>query len=219
MIERLFALQDPAYREFQRRLMPTVDPKTVIGVRITQLRKLAKTVGKEDLGELPHPYYELNNLHAFYIEGIRDFDRCIEELEEFLPYVDNWATCDSLRPKCFKRCKAQLLERIKSWLQAEHPYTVRFAIEMLMLHYLEEDFSEEYPKLASEVCSNEYYVNMMIAWYFATALAKQYDAVIGYLEMNALSVWIHNKTVQKAIESDRIPEEQKIYLRTLRRKT
>lgn len=217
MKDRLFALQDLGYRNFNTKLLPTVDPDMIIGVRMPQLRALAKTVRIEDLGPLPHRYHEENALHALCIERIKEFDRCMAALEAFLPYVDNWAVCDSLRPKCFKKHKTELLRYIERWLESEHPYTVRFAIEMLMVHYLDEDFSPKYPEMVASVFSNEYYVNMMSAWYFATALAKQYDLVIGYLQEERLSVWIHNKTIQKALESFRITEEQKAYLRTLRK--
>ncbi|MBQ9967843.1 MAG: DNA alkylation repair protein [Oscillospiraceae bacterium] len=216
MKDRLFALQDLRYRDFNAGLLPTVDPRTIIGVRVPRLRALAKELRVEDLGPLPHSYHEEDMLHAFCIEGIRSFDRCIAEVDAFLPYVDNWAVCDSLRPKCFRKHKAELSEHIERWLGAQHPYTVRFAIEMLMVHYLDEAFSERYPEMVASVCGNDYYVNMMIAWYFATALAKQYDAVIGYLQNGKLTPWVHNKTIQKAVESFRITEEQKYYLRTLR---
>lgn len=216
MKERLFSLQDQTYRAFNAKLLPTVDPDTIIGVRVPQLRALAKTICREDLGPLPHVYYEENCLHAFCIENIKEFDQCVKALEEFLPYVDNWAVCDGMRPKCFKKHKARLPEKIRLWLHSEHPYTVRFAIGMLMIHFLDEDFSEEYPQMVSVVYSDEYYVNMMIAWYFATALAKQYDAVIGFLEEHRLPTWVHNKTIQKAVESYRITEQQKEYLKSLK---
>lgn len=216
---RLFELQDLSYRDFHSALMPTIDPDTVIGVRIPALRKLAREL--QDTGmfleELPHRYYEENNLHGFLIAGIRDFGTCVAEVERFLPYVDNWATCDSLRPRCFAGHKEELLLHIRSWMKSEHPYAVRFAMEMLMVHYLDGDFAPEYPALVAGVVSEEYYVNMMSAWYFATALAKQYGAVIGYLEKNRLPAWVHNKTIQKAVESYRISPEQKEYLRTLKR--
>ena len=216
MKKRLFALQDTAYRDFNAKLIPNIDPETVIGVRVPQLRSLAKTVTLEDLGALPHTYLEENMLHAFVTGSMKDVSACIAAIEEFLPYIDNWAVCDGLRPKCFQKNKPLLLERIRAWIRSEHPYTVRFAIEMLMLHFLDEDFSEDFLKMVSEVANNNYYVNMMIAWYFATALAKQYDAAVVYLEKKALPVWIHNKTVQKSVESFRITPEQKAYLKTLR---
>lgn len=218
MKARLFSMQDAAYREFQAKLLPTVDKETIIGVRTPQLRALAKELRIEDLGPLPHRYYEENALHAFCIENTKDYESCMEALERFLPYIDNWAVCDSLRPKCFRKHRPELLERIKVWLQSAHTYTVRFAIGMLMVHFLEDDFSEEAPELVASVYSNDYYVNMMMAWYFATALAKQYDRVIGYLQRERLPLWVHNKTIQKAVESFRITQEQKDYLRTLRKK-
>jgi len=216
MKDPLFSLQDKAYKAFNAKLLPTVDPDTIIGVRVPQLRALAKTICRDDLGSLPHVYYEENCLHAFCIENIQDYGQCILALEEFLPYVDNWAVCDGMRPKCFKEHKTELLKRIHLWMQSDHPYTVRFAIEMLMIHYLDESFLEEYPKMVSVVYSDNYYVNMMIAWYFATALAKQYDVIIGFLEEKRLPVWVHNKTIQKAIESYRITAQQKAYLKTLK---
>ena len=221
--QKLFQLRDLPYKVFQEKLMPTVDPDTVIGVRIPALRKLARELHaqaktKEFLSDLPHRYYEENNLHAFLIEQISDFNACICELERFLPHVNNWATCDSMRPKCFSNHKKELLERVLIWLQSDKPYTVRFGIETLMLYYLESDFEERFLALVASTESEEYYVNMMIAWYFATALAKQYDLVLPYLENNRLSLWVHNKTIQKAIESYRISDAQKAYLRTLKRR-
>ncbi|MBP3634116.1 MAG: DNA alkylation repair protein [Oscillospiraceae bacterium] len=218
MRARLLQLQDPSYRDFQSKLIPNVDKDTIIGVRAPQLRALAKSLSLRDLGDLPHSCFEENNLHAYVINALKDFETCVKELERFLPFVDNWATCDSLRPKCIKREKEAFLPYIRRWLTSDHAYTVRFAIEMLMIWYLDEDFCEEYPKLISEIYSNDYYVNMMIAWYFATALVGQYDAVIGYLQQDKLPVWVHNKTIQKAVESYRITKEQKAYLRTLRKK-
>lgn len=224
ILSRLFALQDKGYREFHSRLMPTVDPKVIIGVRTPELRKLARELkgtpeAEAFLLQLPHQYYEENNLHGMLLEQRRDFDVCLKELERFLPFIDNWATCDLISPKVFKRHLPELLPAIRRWLASDHTYTIRFGIGMLMSHYLEEDtFSPEYPAMVAAVHSEEYYVNMMIAWYFATALAKQYDAVLPYLTEHQLSVWTHNKTIQKAVESYRITAEQKAYLRTLRRK-
>ncbi|MGN1306243.1 MAG: DNA alkylation repair protein [Faecousia sp.] len=220
--EALFSMQDQEYRQFQCRLMPTVAPETVIGVRTPELRALAKKRKGDPraeafLSELPHRYYEENNLHAFLIEQIADYDACIRALERFLPFVDNWATCDMLRPKCFKRHLEELLQQIEVWLAAEHPFTVRFGIEMLMTYYLDEAFAPRYLELVAGVRREEYYVNMMCAWYFATALAKQWDSVIGYLEENRLPLWVHNKTIQKAVESYRIDNERKEYLRSLKR--
>lgn len=221
--QELFSLQDSGYRSFQCGLMPTVDPDTVIGVRTPALRALAKGLKGEKgisvfLLDLPHRYYEENNLHAFLIEEIRDFDACIAALNAFLPFVDNWATCDMMRPKVLKREPAALLREIEGWTASEHTYTIRFGIGMLMAHFLDAAFDESYPKMVSQIQSKEYYVNMMIAWYFATALAKQWDNAIGYLEDNRLCPWIHNKTIQKAVESLRISKERKLYLRSLKRR-
>jgi len=216
--QQLFALQDRQYRTFQCNLLPTVDPGKVIGVRMPQLRKLAKTVEKEAfLASVPHTYFDENNLHAILINDIRDYGICLREVERFLPFVDNWATCDSLRPACFKNNTDALSDSIVRWLVSEHVYTVRFAIEMLMVHYLDAHFHETYPALVAAVSSEEYYVNMMIAWYFATALAKQWDCIIHYLTENRLPVWVHNKAIQKAVESFRISDDQKACLRKLKR--
>lgn len=221
--EQLFALQDPEYRAFQCKLMPTVDPEAVIGVRMPALRALAKKLAKQPetadfLQTLPHRYYEENNLHAVLIAGMRDYPAVIAALDAFLPYVDNWATCDMLRPGVFKRHLPELLNAIRRWMQSEHPYIIRFGMEMLMTFYLDEAFDPDYPALVASVQHEDYYVRMMIAWYFATALAKQYDAVLPYLIEQRLELWTHNKTIQKAVESYRIAPEQKIFLKTLRRK-
>lgn len=221
--DRLFAMQDLSYRAFHAKLIPTVDPETVIGVRTPQLRAYAKSICKtetaaEFLEELPHRYYEENNLHGFLIEQIHDFDACIEALDAFLPYMDNWATCDMLRPPCFRRHRERLLPHIPRWLGSGQVYSVRYAIGMLLSHFLGDDFKAHYPALVASVISQEYYVNMMIAWYFATALAVQYDAVIHYLQEDRLQPWVHNKTIQKAIESRRLTPKQKEYLRSLRKK-
>lgn len=218
---RLFQLQDIKYKEFHCRLMPTVNPDTVIGVRTPDLRKLSKEIAKLPekeafLHRLPHDYYEENNLHGFLISQMKDYDACMSELQPFLPYVNNWATCDLMSPKIFAKHLPELLEEIRIWIQSEHTYTVRFGIGMLMSFYLDEAFLTEYADMVAEVRSEEYYVNMMIAWYFATALAKQYDAVLPYLEEKRLDKWTHNKTIQKAVESYRITEEQKAYLKSLK---
>ena len=221
IIEELFKKQDLKYRDFQGKLIP---PKTVddmIGVRTPELRKYAKELLKrEDIDEflaiLPHEYFDEYQLHAFIISAMKDYDKCMEELQRFLPYVDNWATCDQLSPKIFKKHRPELLEHIKEWIKSDRTYTVRFAIGMLMEHFLNEDFDKKYPKMVAKVCSEEYYINMMIAWYFATALAKQYDSIIPYIEEKKLDKWTHNKTIQKAVESYRITPEQKEYLRTLK---
>lgn len=217
----LLKKQDIKYREFTIKLNPTLDPNTIIGVRNPDARSLAKEAFKEGgyqtfLDSLPHKYFEENNVHSFIIEQIKDYDKCIEELNKFLPYVDNWATCDALTPKVFKKHKEELIKEIKKWLKSKETYTIRFGIEMLMAFYLDEDFDEKHLGLVSKVKSNEYYVNMMRAWYFATALAKQSDATIKIIENKSLDVWTHNKTIQKAIESYRISDEDKEYLRTLK---
>ena len=219
--ERLFALQDLPYRDFQAKLIPTAGRDPIIGVRTPALRKLAKELrGRPEtvpfLRALPHLYFDENQLHVFLLSEGKDFEKTLAAVNTFLPYVDNWATCDQLSPKIFKKHREALLKQIRLWLQSEKCYTVRFAVGMLMEHYLDESFDAAYPELVANVRSGEYYVNMMVAWYFATALAKQYDAVIGYLEQNRLPPWTHNKTIQKAIESYRISDEQKAYLRTLK---
>lgn len=218
---RLFELKDLEYREFHSRLMPTVDPELVIGVRTPKLRKFAKEFGKmpeaeEFLKILPHKYYEENNLHGFLVENMKDYGACVTAVNTFLPHVDNWATCDLMRPRVFGKHLKELLEQIKIWMESKETYTIRFGIEMLMTFYLDEEFDIGYPELVAGVRSEEYYVNMMIAWYFATALAKQYEAVLPYIEKQRLEKWTHNKTIQKAIESYRISPEQKAYLRTLK---
>lgn len=223
ILERLTSMQDEKYKQFHCKLMPTVNPDTVIGIRVPALRKLAKELygtaeAEAFLSELPHNYYDENNLHAYLIALIKDYDICIAEVERFLPYIDNWATCDGLSPKVFKKHLPELLEHIQVWIASEETYTVRFAIGMLMQFYLDDTFDAQYLKIVASVKSEEYYVNMMIAWYFATALSKQYDATLPYLQTNQLSVWTHNKTIQKAIESYRITDAQKVYLKGLKRK-
>ena len=217
----LFERQDIKYRDFQAGLIPGKNADCMIGVRTPELRKYAKELAKnpeiEDfLSALPHQYFDENQLQAFIISGMKDYDKCMEELERFLPYVDNWATCDQMSPKIFKKYRRQLFSRIEDWIKSDKTYTVRFAVGMLMEHFLDEDFDPEYLKMVSKLRSDEYYINMMIAWYFATALAKQYDATIPYIEKKKLDVWTHNKTIQKAIESYRITPEQKDYLRGLK---
>ena len=219
--KELFQLQDPGYREFQSRLIPTVAPETVIGIRTPALRKYAKDPLKQDrmeefLQELPHRYFDENQLHAFLLSEMKDYERCIRETNRFLPYVDNWATCDQMSPKVFRKHRKELLEEIRRWLGSEQTYTVRFAVGMLMQHFLDEDYQPCYPELVAGIRSEEYYINMMIAWYFATALAKQYDSVIPFLENRKLEPWTHNRTIQKAVESYRITPEQKAYLKSLR---
>ena len=220
--KELFLLQDKQYREFQSRLMPTVDKKLVIGLRIPELRSFAKKFSKTDkvsvfLSDLPHTYYEENNLHAFLIEAEKDYDKCISLLDEFLPYVDNWATCDMMSPKVLGKNRDRLINEIYRWIESGETYTVRYGINLMMKYYLDEAFTEEYPRIVAEVESDDYYVNMMRAWYFATALAKKYDEVLSFITENRLDKWTHNKTIQKAVESYRITDEQKKHLKTLKR--
>ena len=219
--KHLFELQDMAYRDFHSRLMPCVDKETIIGIRVPVLRKYAKSIAGTELSEkfikeLPHRYYEENNLHMMLITGIKDYDRCISEIERFLPYIDNWATCDFPAPKCFENHKEDLLPVIKRWIASSETYTIRYGIGMLMRLYLDADFDPEYVRIVAEVKSDEYYVNMMIAWYMATALAKQWDVVIPYIEEHRMPDWVHRKTIQKAVESYRITDEQKRYLKGYR---
>ncbi len=255
--DRLFELQDQGYHDFQSRLMPTVAPERFIGVRTPLLRKMAKELcqaskpaGGSDgdgcsdisvfLDDLPHKYFDENQLHIFMLSAMKDYDECIRRVDAFLPYIDNWATCDQLSPKVFKKHRAELLEAIGNWIdgrlaygavpaEADTTYIIRFGIGMLMEHFLDEDFKPEYIEMVASIRSEEYYVNMMIAWHLATALAKQWDATIPLLEGRyeadgaacleaiVLGDWVHNKTIQKAIESNRISPEQKEYLRTLKR--
>ena len=219
--KKLFSVQDIEYKNFNSKLIPTVDPEKIIRVRTPELRKYAKEFGKQSesrvfLSCLPHEYYEENNLHGFLLEQINDFDECIWELERFLPYVDNWGTCDSMSPKVLGKHLPELLPLIKKWLTSEHVYMVRYGIGCLMRYYLDDAFEEEYLQLVADVHSEEYYIKMMQAWYFATALAKQYRSAVVLLEEAKLDRWVHNKTIQKAVESYRITKEQKDYLRTLR---
>ena len=219
--KQLFELQDLKYRDFHSKLMPETDKETVIGIRTPVLRKFAKefagtSEAEAVLRQLPHRYYEENNLHMMLITGIKDYEKCMEEIQRFLPCIDNWATCDYPAPKCFARHKDQVLEEAKRWISSGETYVIRYGIGMLMRLFLDEDFSSEYLEMAAAVQSQEYYVNMMIAWYFATALAKQWDATVPYIEQHKLSDWVHRKTVQKAVESYRITPEQKEYLKGFR---
>jgi len=221
--ERLFALQDKKYRAFAVKLSPSVNPDSVIGVRLPELRKLAKELkgsgeAAEFLSELPHTYFEEYHLHSFLLAPEKDFDTALAQLERFLPYVDNWAVCDSIRIKAFEKQPERLLPHIDRWLNSDHTYTVRNAIVCLMNYFLNDRFDACYLEKVAAVRSQEYYVNMMIAWYFATALAKQYDAAVRYIEGNRLDRWTHNKAIQKAIESYRVTDEHKAYLKGLRRK-
>ncbi|WP_026516767.1 DNA alkylation repair protein [Butyrivibrio sp. MC2021] len=219
--DRLFELQDIKYRDFQSGLFPTLEKDVMIGVRTPELRTLAKEYGgREDIGEfltdLPHKYFDENQLHAFIISGEKNVDTAMAELNAFLPYVDNWATCDQMSPKVFKKHRDKLLVEIDKWLKSELTYTIRFGIGMLMEHFLDEDYDVKYPETVAQIRSEEYYVNMMIAWYFATALAKQYDTILPFFEGKKLDTWTHNKAIQKAVESYRITPEQKGYLKTLK---
>ena len=218
---KLYDLQDLKYRDMQIKIIPTVEPESVIGVRTPELKSIAKDILKDGnykgfLEELPHRYFEENQLHAFIISGIKDLNECMEDLETFLPYVDNWATCDQMSPKIFRKHKDVLFSHIKEWVNSEKTYTVRFGMGMLMEHFLDDDFDPLYPEMVAKLRSEEYYVNMMIAWYFATALAKQYESIIPFIEEKRLDDWTHNKAIQKSLESRRITEEQKLYLKSLK---
>lgn len=224
IVDFLFKNQDKTYRQFQSKLTPTVDIKNIVGVRTPILRKFAKELLKENnfedfLNNLPHRYYDENNLHSFIISEIKNYDEVIQYIDDFLPFIDNWATCDVLSPKIFKKNRTRLKTDIDRWLNSKETYTIRFGIEMAMSHFLDEDFDNKFLEKISKIRSNEYYVNMMIAWFFATALAKQWQETIPYLEKNQLDVWTHNKTIQKALESFRISSEQKDYLRSLKIKS
>ncbi len=227
--KRLFALQDTGYRDFQKKVIPSVPEERVIGVRTPELRRLAKDLRKQEpaladafLGDLPHAFFDEDQLHAFLISLEKDYEACIARVNAFLPFVDNWATCDQLSPKVFGKHRDELLSEIGRWMASDHAYTVRFGMGMLMQWFLGEDFRPEYPERVAAVRFrngdevDEYYVNMMRAWYFATALAKQYDTVLPMIEGQALDPWTHNKAIQKAVESYRITDEQKAYLKTLK---
>ncbi len=218
---KLYDLQDLKYRDMQIKIIPTVEPESVIGVRTPELKSIAKDILKDGnykgfLEELPHRYFEESQLHAFIISGIKDLNECMEDLETFLPYVDNWATCDQMSPKIFRKHKDVLLTHIIEWVNSEKTYAVRFGVGMLMEHFLDDDFDPLYPELVAKLRSEEYYVNMMIAWYFATALAKQYESILPFIEEKRLDDWTHNKAIQKSLESRRITEEQKLYLKSLK---
>ena len=221
--KELFSLQDKEYMKFLSKLTPNVSEDTIIGVRIPEIRKLAKKLVKNNeyedfLKELPHKYYDENLLHGAIISESKNFEKCIKLLDNFLPFVDNWAVCDTISPKIFKKNKKELIEKIKEWSQSDKTYTCRFGVEMLMTHFLDEDFKKEYLEIVANIHSEEYYVKMVIAWFFATALTKQWDYAVIYLENNRLDVWVHNKTIQKARESLRILEDKKGYLKGLKRK-
>lgn len=218
---KLSSMKDVAYRDFSAGLLPQTEKNKIIGTRLPLIRKMAREIiksgdAKAFINDLPHFYLEEYHLHSFLIGEIKCFSECIKEVNRLLPYVDNWAVCDSLRPRCFKNNKKELYSEILGWLSSEHIFTVRFGIEMLMIHFMDSDFSLCHLELVAKIRSEEYYLNMMISWYFATALSKQYDKAIAYLEEKRLSVWCHNKTISKAIESRAIPVEVKKYLRNLK---
>lgn len=203
---------------FTSRIIPNVDPKTILGIKTPELRALAKELraNQKFLSDLPHKYFEENQLHGFVVSGIKDFDLCVAELERFLPFIDNWATCDQTSPVCFKKNRAALLPLIKKWIKSKRVYTVRFAIGMLMRHFLDEDFAPEYLEMVAAVKSDEYYIKMEVAWYFAEALAKQWDAALPYIKAKRLEAWTHNKAIQKARESFKISDERKELLKGLK---
>ena len=216
--------QNLQYKQFHSSLMPTINSEVVIGIKVPILRNYTKELLKKyDIQsfvpffkDLPHQYYEENNIHAFLIEKINNYDECLFQLEQFLPYIDNWATCDMLNPKVFSKNKDKLLKKINEWIKSSHTYTIRFGIGMLMRYFLDKDFNSSYLELVYSIKSEEYYVNMMKAWFFATALAKQYDATLPIIQNKKLDIWTHNKAIQKAIESFRVPAEHKQYLKTLK---
>ncbi len=219
--EKLFELQDLKHRDFHSKLMPTVNKDKIIGVRTPDLRKLAKEVNKWEIKNdfikiLPHKYYEENNLHAFILEQIKDYDECIDALDKFLLFIDNWATCDGISPKIFNENLDELYLKIQEWLSSSHTYTVRFGIVTLMKFFMGDKLDEKHLKLISSINSDEYYINMAVAWYFATALTCNWNMVVPYIEKQELDKWTHNKAIQKAVESYRITDEQKTYLKTLK---
>ena len=219
--EQLFEMQDLKYRDFHSKLLPGIDKETLIGIRTPMLRKFSREFAKtpeaeEFLQILPHRYYEENNMHMMIVTGIKDYETCLAEVKKFLPYINNWATCDLPAPKCFEEYREELLPVIREWLLTTDTYTIRYGIGLLMRLYLDDMYRPEYADLVARVRSEEYYVNMMIAWYFATALAKQWDAAVPYIEQHRLDRWVHQKTIQKAVESFRITPEQKVYLKSLR---
>ncbi|RVU98327.1 DNA alkylation repair protein [Coriobacteriales bacterium OH1046] len=222
ILQMLFDMQDKEYASFQSRLVPGIAPERFIGVRVPEARKLAKALAKQVdysgfLRQVPHEYYDEDMLHGLLVSEIKDYETCISEVELFLPYVDNWAVCDIMSPKAFKSNRNRLIEKIKAWSASDHTYTCRFGLEMLMSHFLDDDFRPEYLEIPASVRSDEYYVNMMVAWFFATALTKRWGDALPYLEHGRLEIWTHNKTIQKARESFRITREQKEQLKLLKR--
>ena len=221
ILDKLFELQDKKYADFHGKLIPHIPKEKIIGVRVPEMRKLAKEYFKSEeaklfLSSLPHKYYDENLLHGMLISEIKNYDECINELEKFLPFIDNWAVCDTISPKVFKNNKEKLTKKIKIWISSKETYVCRFGILMLMKHFLDDEFKPEYLKIVANVKSNEYYINMMIAWFFATALSKHWEETIIYLENKKLDAWVHNKTIQKARESYRITSAQKEYLKDLK---
>ena len=221
VFQRLSELSDPTYRDFHAGLIPNISPETILGVRVPALRKLARELrgsaeAQEFMAALPHEYYDENCLHGLLINDIKDFGATVSALDAFLPYVDNWAVCDLISPRSFKSRPPELAAHVRRWLDSSHSYTVRFGIGVLMSFYLDEGFEPAQLEAVAERCCEEYYVNMLVAWYFATALAKQPEAALPYIENRRLSRWTHNKAIQKSIESRRIPDETKAYLKTLR---
>ncbi len=219
--KELFNLKDEKYKEFHSKLIPNIDREKIIGIRMPVLKKFVndnsqRILNSGFLNALPHEYYEENNIHIMLINKIKDFGDCINALNSFLPFMDNWATCDIKRPSCFNKNKEALEAEIDLWLKSSHTYTVRYAIGTLMSIYLKEDFKKSQAEKIAAIKSGEYYINMMIAWYFATALAIRWDDIIGFLENRRLPVWVHNKTIQKSVESYRITNEQKAYLKMLK---
>lgn len=220
--KRLLELSDEKNADFSAKLTPGIDREKFLGVRIPASRKLAKEIIKENehkdfLNSLPHKYYDENILHSILISEIKDYDECIKYVDEFLPYVDNWAVCDTMSPKAFKNKHERLMNDILRWVDSDQTYTIRFGLKMLMAHFLGNDFKNEYLKIPAKIKSDEYYINMMIAWFYATALAKQWDSTIVYIENGVLDKWVHNKAIQKARESYRITAEQKEYLKSLKK--
>ncbi len=222
VLDKLFELKDEIYADFHSKLMPNIPREKIIGVKVPKMRKLAKEYSKSEeskvfLNDLPHKYYDENLLHGMLISEIKDYGKCINKLDKFLPYVDNWAVCDTISPKVFKRSREKLLGKIKIWISSKETYVCRFGILMLMKHFLDDYFKSEYLETVANIKADEYYLKMMIAWFFATALSKHWNETIVYLERKKLDVWVHNKTIQKAGESYRITTQQKEYLKSLKR--
>ena len=221
LYRRLAEVKDDAYREFQAKLVPNIPKETILGVRTPEMRKIAKEVfesAERDafLNDLPHKYYEENLIHFFVLAMIRDFDECVRRVEAFLPYVDCWPASDQATPKSFRKNHEKLLPYIEKWIASDHVYTARFGLRMLMNEFLDADFKEEYLALAASKQGEDYYLKMMIAWFFATALAKRYDETVPYLEQHRLDEWVHKKAIRKAIESFRVSDAHKEYLKRLR---